>query len=115
MEVQHGFITQQMSFLSMSMPLSTNLTHITYSATNQHLVQPLTLTPPPFYGEHFQSIGNKVDGESIPLGIDEVAVGGTELSVSSGVVTDNVILTAAKACTVSIYSVQGKLINKYNV
>ena len=50
-----------------------------------------------------------------PLGIDEVAVGGTELSVSSGVVTDNVILTAAKACTVSIYSVQGKLIGKYNV
>ena len=45
MEVQHGFITQQMSFLSMSMPLSTNLTHLTYSATNQHLVQPLTLTP----------------------------------------------------------------------
>ena len=43
------------------------------------------------------------------MGIDEVAVGGTELSVSSGVVTDNVILTAAKACTVSIYSVQGKL------
>ena len=70
---------------------------------------------PPFYGEHFQSIGNKVDGESIPLGIDEVAVGGTELSISSGVVTDNVILTAAKACTVSIYSVQGKLISKYNV
>ena len=84
-------------------------------SNKQNLGPTFDFDTPPTYGEHFQSIGNKVDSENIPLGIDEVISGDTELSVHNDFVTDNVTLSVTKASTVRIYSVQGNLISKHNV
>ena len=71
----------------------------------------------PAFGQLYQSVGNKADGNAIDntLGIGEVKANEAELTLYANVVTSEITISAQEAGVLNLFSVSGNLICKYDV